>query len=53
MASKHSSEETRLRARKLAEELGANHSEINIDKITESFVASITSVIERSPKFVS
>lgn len=53
MGSKHSSEETRSRAKRLAEEIGTSHFEINIDSITGSFLNSVTPAIKRTPKFLS
>lgn len=51
MASKHSSEETRSRAEKLAEEIGATHLEISIDDVVASFEKLASSTLKKNPKF--
>jgi len=52
MGSKNSSEETRDRARRLAEEIGAHHLEIAIDPIVAGFEKTVVDVKEpNSPLF--
>mmetsp|Transcript_25509 Transcript_25509/g.22514 ORF Transcript_25509/g.22514 Transcript_25509/m.22514 type:complete len:81 (-) Transcript_25509:684-926(-) len=52
MGTKHSSKETRDRAKKLAAEIGATHLEVDIDEIVSGFVKSIKPIIGREPNFV-
>lgn len=49
--SKHSSEETRTRAERLAEEIGATHLEISIDEIVSSFEKLASKALSKSPKY--
>jgi len=53
MQSKHSSEDTRRRARQIAEEIGSTHQEVSIDEICDGFMKGTQSVIKEKPKFVS
>lgn len=49
--SKHSSEETRSRAEKLADEIGATHMEISIDEIVASFEKLAATTFKKMPKY--
>lgn len=51
LGSKFSSKETRYSASSLAEEIGSNHMEVDIDEIYISFLNSIKTSINFSPKF--
>lgn len=51
MGSEFSTEQTRGRAASLAKDIGANHMEINIDKVCEGFLSSIQPVIKKAPNF--
>ena len=51
MQTKNSSESTKIRAKKLSEEIGSNHYEINIDEICESFSKSVSSTLKFEPRF--
>jgi len=52
MQSKHSSEDTKRRARDLAAEIGATHLEVSIDDICDGFLKGTEGVIPK-PKFLS
>jgi len=51
MGSKNSSEETKARAAKVSNEIGAHHLAITIDEITESFMKTWEKVSKVAPKF--
>jgi len=53
MQSKHSSEDTKRRARQIAEEIGSTHQEVSIDEICEGFMKGTQNVIKQRPKFES
>jgi len=52
MQSKHSSEDTKRRARDLAKEIGATHLEVSIDDICDGFLKGTQGVINQ-PRFLS
>jgi NAD+ synthase (glutamine-hydrolysing) len=49
--SAHSSEATRARAEKLAEEIGATHLEISIDEVVQAFEKLAAKTFKKSPKY--
>ena len=51
MRSKHSSEHTSSRAKRLAQEIGATHHEASIDDIVQGFMHTVKGVIHKEPKF--
>lgn len=51
LGSKNSSDETRNRAQRLAEEVGATHHSVNIDKVTETFESMAFDVFDKKPQF--
>mmetsp|Transcript_755 Transcript_755/g.1505 ORF Transcript_755/g.1505 Transcript_755/m.1505 type:complete len:698 (-) Transcript_755:116-2209(-) len=51
MGTKNSSAETRDRAKKLAEEIGAYHLDITIDDVVSSLVKLFTTITGKTPKF--
>lgn len=53
MASANSSEETKLFASELAEQIGSNHHELNIDKITSAIMEETAHIFKQPPKFKS
>jgi NAD+ synthase (glutamine-hydrolysing) len=51
MATKHSGEETRSRAKKLSEEIGATFVAVNIDPAVSGFEEVFKNAFHRMPKF--
>lgn len=51
LGSQNSSKETRARAKKLAEFIGNEHSEVEIDPIVEQFVQALKAVYNLTPKY--
>jgi len=51
MGTKHSSQETRERARRIAEEIGSYHISVNIDNPVEAFISLFVKTTSETPRF--
>lgn len=51
MGTKNSSEETRSRAKTLADEIGSTHLDVNIDSVVASFEGIVSTTLKKAPKF--